>query len=53
MRLDKNTIIGFALIFLILAGYQWYEQKTRKEKEITEKKDLFEEEKKNEEKESY
>lgn len=34
MRLDKNTIIGFVLIFLILAGFQWYDQKTRKENQI-------------------
>lgn len=34
MRLDKNTIIGFVLIFLILAGFQWYDHKTRKENQI-------------------
>ncbi len=30
MRLDKNTIIGFVLIFLIIAGFSYYENENRK-----------------------
>ncbi len=31
MKFDKNTIIGFTLIFLILMGFQWYQSEQNKE----------------------
>ena len=29
--MDRNTVIGFSLIFLILAGYYWYTAPTPEE----------------------
>jgi len=36
MNFDKNTVIGFALMVLMLIGFTWYNAKTTKEQQLVE-----------------